>query len=187
MKAANVKRDSALSIRKRMLSEGVLRNTQRTSTPPPHQQRYRHSHLEKREQRLAQGQASIEAAEQKLKADEKKVEKLRLKSPDDYDNALIDITRSAIIEKRKSLDDLAKTIKGYRSKRKTGFRKAGPKLNTEAQNQSRTKMNEAAKVTDNFKNNVQDVADAVKEKAYTSWGAKGYRRRRDCAEDTRPI
>ena len=60
--------------------------------------------------------------------------------------------------------NLAKTIKGYRSKRKTGFRKAGPKLNTEAQNQSRTKMNEAAKVTDNFKNNVQDVADAVKKR-----------------------
>ena len=59
---------------------------------------------------------------------------------------------------------MAKIIKGYRSKRKTGFRKAGPKLNTEAQNQSRTKMNEAAKVTDNFKNNVQDVADAVKKR-----------------------
>ena len=82
MKAANVKRDSALSIRKRMLSEGVLEEYARTSTPPPLQQRCRHSHLEA-EQRLAQGQASIEAAEQKLKADEKKAEKLRLSFPDD--------------------------------------------------------------------------------------------------------
>ena len=166
MKAANVKRDSALSIRKRMLSEGVLEEYAKNKYAATSSAEVQAQPLREAEQRLAQGQASVEAAEQKLKVDEKKAEKLRLKSPDDYDNALIDIeaTRSAIIEKRKSLDELAKIIKGYRSKRKTGFRKAGPKLNTEAQNQSRTKMNEAAKVTDNFKNNVQDVADAVKKR-----------------------
>ena len=166
MKAANVKRDSALSIRKRMLSEGVLEEYAKNKYAATSSAEVQAQPLREAEQRLAQGQASVEAAEQKLKADEKKAEKLRLKSPDDYDNALIDIeaTRSTIIEKRKSLDELAKIIKGYRSKRKTGFRKAGPKLNTEAQNQSRTKMNEAAKVTDNFKNNVQDVADAVKKR-----------------------
>ena len=166
MKAANVKRDSALSIRKRMLSEGVLEEYAKNKYAATSSAEVQAQPLREAEQRLAQGQASVEAAEQKLKVDEKKAEKLRLKSPDDYDNALIDIeaTRSTIIEKRKSLDELAKIIKGYRSKRKTGFRKAGPKLNTEAQNQSRTKMNEAAKVTDNFKNNVQDVADAVKKR-----------------------
>ena len=166
MKASNVKRDSALSIRKRMLSEGVLEEYAKNKYAATSSAGVQAQPLREAEQRLAQGQASVEAAEQKLKADEKKAEKLRLKSPDDYNNALIDIeaTRSTIIEKRKTLDDLAKTIKGYRSKRKTGFRKAGPKLNTEAQNQSRTKMNEAAKVTDNFKNNVQDVADAVKKR-----------------------
>ena len=166
MKAANVKRDSALSIRKRMLSEGVLEEYAKNKYAATSSAEVQAQPLREAEQRLAQGQASIEAAEQKLKADEKKAEKLRLSFPDEFANAQIDIeaTRSAIIEKRKSLDDLAKTIKGYRSKRKTGFRKAGPKLNTEAQNQSRTKMNEAAKVTDNFKNNVQDVADAVKKR-----------------------
>ena len=166
MKAANVKRDSALAIRKRMLSEGVLEEYAKNKYAATSSAEVQAQPLREAEQRLAQGQASIEAAEQKLKADEKKAEKLRLSLPDEFANAQIDIeaTRSAIIEKRKSLDDLAKTIKGYRSKRKTGFRKAGPKLNTEAQNQSRTKMNEAAKVTDNFKNNVQDVADAVKKR-----------------------
>ena len=120
MKAANVKRDSALSIRKRMLSEGVLEEYAKNKYAATSSAEVQAQPLREAEQRLAQGQASVEAAEQKLKADEKKAEKLRLKSPDDYDNALIDIeaTRSAIIEKRKSLDELAKIIKDTGQKEK---------------------------------------------------------------------
>ena len=78
MKAANVKRDSALSIRKRMLSEGVLEEYAKNKYAATSSAEVQAQPLREAEQRLAQGQASVEAAEQKLKADEKKAEKLRL-------------------------------------------------------------------------------------------------------------
>ena len=166
MKVSKTSRAGAVAIRRRMVADGVIEEYKRNKYAATADAETKAQPIRELEQRVAELNTSIEAADRQIQKEEKKIAKLEQKQPEKYKKAIAEIedARSRVAESQIELDRLAKIIKQERTARKSARSKQGPQLNTEAQNRARTKRDEAIRATAKFENARQDVEVKVKER-----------------------
>ena len=166
MKVSKTNRAGAVAIRRRMVADGVIEEYKRNKYAATADAETKAQPIRELEQRVAELNTSIEAADRQIQKEEKKIAKLEQKQPEKYKKAIAEIedARSRVAESQIELDRLAKIIKQQRTARKSARSKQGPQLNTEAQNRARTKKDEAVRATAKFENARQDVEVKVKER-----------------------
>ena len=147
MKVSKTNRAGAVAIRRRMVADGVIEEYKRNKYAATADAETKAQPIRELEQRVAELNTSIEAADRQIQKEEKKIAKLEQKQPEKYKKAIAEIedARSRVAESQIELDRLAKIIKQQRTARKSARSKQGPQLNTEAQNRARTKRDEAIK------------------------------------------